>query len=104
MSDEVFGGATTSQHVDAEDDDHFENTTFKLKRTRSLGLLDEFIPEKLKDQSLEAGKRREIQIMASKQPHPQVIIWMSIINKIAINLHRYHLRLHQLLLPQQVRL
>lgn len=57
MSDEVFsGGATTSQHVDAEDDDHFENTTFKLKRTRSLGLLDEFIPEKLKDQSLEAGK------------------------------------------------
>lgn len=45
MSNEVFtGGATTSQHVDAEDDDHFQNTTFKLKRTRSLGLLDEFIP------------------------------------------------------------
>lgn len=43
-SGDVFaGGATTSQHVDAEDDDHFENTTFKLKRTRSLGLLDEFI-------------------------------------------------------------
>lgn len=43
-SGEVFaGGATTSQHIDAEDDDHFENTTFKLKRTRSLGLLDEFI-------------------------------------------------------------
>lgn len=41
---EVFaGGATTSQHIDAEDDAHFENTTFKLKRTRSLGLLDEFI-------------------------------------------------------------
>ncbi|KAI5953834.1 REG1 [Candida margitis] len=57
MSDEVFsGGATTSQHVDAEDDDHFENTTFKLKRTRSLGLLDEFIPEKVKDQALEEGK------------------------------------------------
>ncbi|KAI5957438.1 REG1 [Candida theae] len=56
MSDEVFtGGATTSQHVDAEDDDHFENTTFKLKRTRSLGLLDEFIPEKVKEQSLAAG-------------------------------------------------
>ncbi|KAI5960649.1 REG1 [Candida pseudojiufengensis] len=51
MSGEVFsGGATTSQHVDAEDDDHFNNTTFKLKRTRSLGLLDEFIPEKLKEQ------------------------------------------------------
>lgn len=45
---EVFsGGATTSQHVDAHDDEHFENTTFKLKRTRSLGLLDEFIdPDK----------------------------------------------------------
>lgn len=44
MSKDVFqGGATTSQHVDAENDDHFENTTFKLKRTRSLGLLDEFI-------------------------------------------------------------
>ena len=57
MSDEVFsGGATTSQHVDAEDDDHFENTTFKLKRTRSLGLLDEFIPEKVKEQALETGK------------------------------------------------
>lgn len=43
-SGEVYaGGATTSQHVDAQDDDHFENTTFKLKRTRSLGLLDEFI-------------------------------------------------------------
>ena len=43
-SGEVFtGGATTSQHVDAENEDHFENTTFKLKRTRSLGLLDEFI-------------------------------------------------------------
>lgn len=44
MNGEVFtGGATTSQHVDAQNDDHFENTTFKLKRTRSLGLLDEFI-------------------------------------------------------------
>lgn len=41
---EVFAeGATTSQHVDAENDNHFENTTFKLKRTRSMGLLDEFI-------------------------------------------------------------
>ncbi|CAK7900756.1 resistance to glucose repression protein 1 [[Candida] anglica] len=44
VSGEVFtGGATTSQHVEAEDEDHFENTTFKLKRTRSMGLLDEFI-------------------------------------------------------------
>ncbi|AOA60892.1 Protein phosphatase type 1 regulatory subunit [Komagataella phaffii CBS 7435] len=41
---EVFqGGATTSQHVDAKDEDHFEQTSFKLKRTRSLGLLDDFI-------------------------------------------------------------
>ncbi|CAK9440383.1 uncharacterized protein LODBEIA_P44830 [Lodderomyces beijingensis] len=57
MSGEVFtGGATTSQHVDAQDDDHFENTTFKLKRTRSLGLLDEFIPDKAKEQALEEGK------------------------------------------------
>lgn len=32
-----------SKAVDAEDDEHFENSTFKLKRTRSVGLLDEFI-------------------------------------------------------------
>ncbi|KAI5952002.1 REG1 [Candida jiufengensis] len=63
MSGEVFtGGATTSQHVDAEDDDHFNNTTFKLKRTRSLGLLDEFIPEKLKEQD---------QSNEQQQQHPQ---------------------------------
>lgn len=54
LSGEVFsGGATTSQHVEAQDDDHFENTTFKLKRTRSMGLLDEFIPEKLSQQQQE---------------------------------------------------
>lgn len=52
---EVFqGGATTSQHVDAEDDDHFENTTFKLKRTRSLGLLDEFIDPEKQEQRMES--------------------------------------------------
>ncbi|KAH3671445.1 hypothetical protein WICMUC_004626 [Wickerhamomyces mucosus] len=34
---------TTSQAIDAKDDDHFENTSFQLKRTRSMGLLDEFI-------------------------------------------------------------
>ncbi|SGZ49675.1 CIC11C00000000035 [Sungouiella intermedia] len=52
---EVFqGGATTSQHVDAEDDDHFENTTFKLKRTRSLGLLDEFIDPEKQEQRIES--------------------------------------------------
>ncbi|CDR42002.1 CYFA0S08e02476g1_1 [Cyberlindnera fabianii] len=34
---------STSKAVDATDDDHFENTSFQLKRTRSMGLLDEFI-------------------------------------------------------------
>lgn len=53
-SGEVFqGGATTSQHIDAEDDHHFENTTFKLKRTRSLGLLDEFIDPEKKEEKIE---------------------------------------------------
>lgn len=51
---EVFtGGATTSQHVDAEDDDHFQNTTFKLKRTRLLGLLDEFIDPEEQQRQIE---------------------------------------------------
>lgn len=51
---EVFtGGASTSQHVDAEDDDHFQNTTFKLKRTRSLGLLDEFIDTESQEKQIE---------------------------------------------------
>ena len=49
LGDVFKGGATTSQHVDAEDDQHFEDTTFRLKRTRSLGVLDEFIPDKDKD-------------------------------------------------------
>lgn len=54
-SGEVFtGGATTSQHIDAEDDDHFENTTFKLKRTRSLGLLDEFIDPEKQEERIDA--------------------------------------------------
>lgn len=80
MSDEVFtGGATTSQHVDAEDDDHFENTTFKLKRTRSLGLLDEFIPEKVKDQALETGtapgnKNDDTKAATSSNDHPDANI------------------------------
>lgn len=43
LADVFQGGATTSQHVDATDDKHFADTTFLLKRTRSLGLLDEFI-------------------------------------------------------------
>ncbi|RKP32952.1 hypothetical protein METBISCDRAFT_21213 [Metschnikowia bicuspidata] len=51
---EVFtGGASTSQHVDAKDDDHFQNTTFKLKRTRSLGLLDEFIDSDAQEKQVE---------------------------------------------------
>ncbi|OBA20098.1 hypothetical protein METBIDRAFT_212641 [Metschnikowia bicuspidata var. bicuspidata NRRL YB-4993] len=53
-SGEIFcGGATTSQHVDADDDDHFQNTTFKLKRTRSLGLLDEFIDSEQQQNNIE---------------------------------------------------
>lgn len=56
---EVFaGGATTSQHVDAEDDDHFQNTTFKLKRTRSIGLLDEFIDPSEQERQI-AAKNEE---------------------------------------------
>lgn len=44
MSNEVFNeGPTTSQHIESTDDEHFQNTTFKLKRTRSMGLLDNFI-------------------------------------------------------------
>ncbi|KAG0686454.1 hypothetical protein C6P40_004077 [Pichia californica] len=40
MSKEVFNeGPTTSQHIESTDDDHFKTTTFKLKRTRSMGLL-----------------------------------------------------------------
>ena len=60
-SDVFAGGATTSQHVDAEDDDHFNNTTFKLKRTRSLGLLDNYIGplEPHDDESKQKGKCRK---------------------------------------------
>lgn len=44
MSQEVFNeGPTTSQHIESRDDSHFQSTTFKLKRTRSMGLLDNFI-------------------------------------------------------------
>lgn len=50
------GGATTSQHVDAEDDDHFHNTSFKLKRTRSLGLLDEFIDPQEQEKKAEQAQ------------------------------------------------
>ena len=54
LQGEVFtGGASTSQHVDAKDDDHFQNTTFKLKRTRSLGLLDEFIDSDAQEKQVE---------------------------------------------------
>ncbi len=46
MSKEVFNeGPTTSQHVEADDEDFFKKTTFKLKRTRSMGLLDDFISQ-----------------------------------------------------------
>ncbi|ODV79707.1 uncharacterized protein CANTADRAFT_33942, partial [Suhomyces tanzawaensis NRRL Y-17324] len=67
---EVFaGGATTSQHVDAQDDTHFENTTFKLKRTRSLGLLDEFIqPDK--DAQPDSSKASHSLDAANDSSHP----------------------------------
>lgn len=59
-SGEVFtGGATTSQHVDAENDDHFQNTTFKLKRTRSLGLLDEFIDPSEQEKNIESKNQKK---------------------------------------------
>lgn len=55
---EVFtGGATTSQHVEAENDDHFQNTTFKLKRTRSLGLLDDFIVPSKEESDKEGSEK-----------------------------------------------
>lgn len=44
MSKEVFNeGPTTSQHVETDNDAFFKKTTFQLKRTRSVGLLDDFI-------------------------------------------------------------
>lgn len=62
-NNEVFaGGATTSQHIDAEDDEHFNSTTFKLKRTRSIGLLDEFIsPMEKAQREAEAQSQQEPQ-------------------------------------------
>lgn len=72
LSGEVFqGGATTSQHVDAEDDDHFENTTFKLKRTRSLGLLDEFIDPEKQEQQIEQQNAEKGNLPANDADHPQ---------------------------------
>lgn len=60
LGDVFTGGATTSQHVDAEDDDHFQNTTFKLKRTRSLGLLDEFIEQTGTDEDSNEEPRNKV--------------------------------------------
>lgn len=36
-------GPSVSMAVEAEDDDHFNRSTYNLKRTRSMGLLDEYI-------------------------------------------------------------
>lgn len=36
-------GPSISMAIEAENDDHFEKSTFDLKRTRTLGLLDEYI-------------------------------------------------------------
>lgn len=72
LGDVFTGGATTSQHVEAEDDDHFENTTFKLKRTRSLGLLDEFIQpsEVEKAKSGEVDSKEESEISSGNNASP----------------------------------
>lgn len=52
-----------SKAVDAEDDDHFEKSTFQLKRTRSVGLLDEFIAPTRKlmeaDQQVDGNETEE---------------------------------------------
>ncbi|ODV92979.1 hypothetical protein PACTADRAFT_5532, partial [Pachysolen tannophilus NRRL Y-2460] len=67
---EVFqGGATTSQHVEAKDDDHFENTTFRLKRTRSLGLLDDFIAptQKLIDEDFVSDETNDEMLNLTRQ-------------------------------------
>ena len=36
-------GPSVSMAVQAEDDEHFKRSTFNLKRTRSMGLLDGYI-------------------------------------------------------------
>ena len=38
-------GPSVSMAVHADDDDHFKNSTFNLKRTRSMGLLDPYIDD-----------------------------------------------------------
>lgn len=38
-------GPTVSMAVHADDDDHFKSSTFNLKRTRSMGLLDPYIDD-----------------------------------------------------------
>lgn len=86
---EVFtGGATTSQHIEAEDDDHFTNTTFKLKRTRSLGLLDEFInPLEKAKQDGEAENGSAVADEESSSPVPPIVkpLKPSTNNKITVN-------------------
>lgn len=47
---EVFNeGPTVSQHVDSTDTSDFHSSTFKLKRTRSMGLFDNFIVKPTKN-------------------------------------------------------
>ncbi|KAG7194589.1 uncharacterized protein KQ657_004265 [Scheffersomyces spartinae] len=73
LAGEVFaGGATTSQHVEAEDDSHFENTTFKLKRTRSMGLLDEFIDPEKQAEKIEEKNSKEHQHQHQHQHQQQL--------------------------------
>ena len=86
-SNEVFtGGASTSQHVDAEDDDHFENTTFKLKRTRSLGLLDEFINPLEK----EKNERNKVSQQSNDSVHNKVPNDQSSLNDTESNFSKPH--------------
>lgn len=47
-------GPSVSMAVEAEDDDHFNRSTFNLKRTRSMGLLDDYVGSSKKDEGSEA--------------------------------------------------
>lgn len=66
-----------SKAVVSQDDDHFNNTTFQLKRTRSVGLLDEFIAptkkliEEQQEQENKENKEneKEDQITTSNTKH-----------------------------------
>ncbi|KAH3686188.1 hypothetical protein WICPIJ_002822 [Wickerhamomyces pijperi] len=63
---------TTSQAIDAQDEEHFESTSFKLKRTRSMGLLDEFIaPTRALLEEQQASKQLALE-QERRQRQPQL--------------------------------